>query len=267
MPNDTNTTTSETDNPSELAIHSRSRRTIRPAVDFLVEHAERFDVERLYSRKRVRSPEARPVEMKSSVEIDPVIPPVAATSTRCSTPPPPPPPQPSTPPRTPPHRMSPVARTPPPRTPPPQSRTQLTPQSTPSRRVAPQRPAPTIAPVSDDTILELFLLTLSSRQATIRIMAGRSTMELASRVETLLGIPQDQVCFKWNGEDLPKAHTPGLGALGIRSGDSILIRMQQASTSGPQASPFKGRVSLLSAPSASLPPSPFKQLPDWLRKP
>jgi hypothetical protein len=128
-------------------------------------------------------------------------------------------------------------------------------------------------------MLELLISTLSGRQASVRILAGRSVNELAARMESLIGVPLQQIRFKCNGADLPSG-PQSLRSLGVRSGDHVLIRLDTSvashGTSVSAASPFKERVTLFggstgaaAVPGAgrlSVPSSPFKELPSWLLK-
>lgn len=235
----------EDEDDRSLAIYNRSRRTITPAQDFLVENAELYDVTRLYGRKGIRTESPDPT--LPSLEHEPQGPN-----------------KPGTPPATPPPRTrrneEPQVSTPPPPTEAPALMGV-------SRPVAP--PA-NESPADDNTMLDLFITTLSGRQANIRILAGRSVNELAARMETLIGLPLQQIRFKCNGVDLPNG-PQSLRSLGVRSGDEVVIRLDGTApgSGGQSPSPFKQRVTLFgnTTPSKrSVPPSPFKELPLWLRQ-
>ncbi|CUG88880.1 Hypothetical protein, putative [Bodo saltans] len=273
-----------------LAIHSRSRRTIRQAQDFLVANASLYNVTRMYGAlplpRRSESPSpVPPASLSQKTEEVPTPPqsqdaPLTQPSQQSS-------------------RPSATVRS---RTPPPveqRSSPRLGPQRTPTmdpprsipstpRKAQPTPPPPSQTttrgppPASDDTMLDLSIATLSGRQANVRILAGRSVNELAARMETLIGVPLQQIRFKCNGVDLPSG-PQSLRSVGVRSGDHVFIRLDTGasssatgvqgarSASSTAASPFKQRTTLFGSAASTGPQggaaaSPFKELPSWLLK-
>lgn len=167
-----------------------------------------------------------------------------------------------------------------------------------------------VAPPPDGTILELTIMTLSQRQANVKILATRTLDELGQRVESLLGIPRSAMRFRKNGVDIPPRSATSdpsyiaalilerpLWRYGICSGDVLLIYLDANAGAGsstslgvssmtstprgssspfsalaaaaapPQPSPFRDGVSLLppGTPQKRAPPSPYKEIPSWLR--
>lgn len=148
---------------------------------------------------------------------------------------------------------------------------------------SPSRPTPSrSAPPPEGTIFDLTIMTLSRRQASVKILASRTLDELAQRVEALLGIPKRAMRFKKGGVDLvvPDGnHSKALWQYEIKTGDLLLIYLEATAsatctsaiggvaTNLVQSSPFRDRVSLLpeGTPQKAAPPSPYKQIPSWLR--
>lgn len=254
-----------TDDLHGMAIYNRPQRERRIAQDFLVENAALYNVSKLFGgnketggKKRTRDEEPHTVTTPTEATSE-VFPDAAATTL----------------PTTQPERMreAPEAQG----TPRKQLLRDTTPTGTPSRRLLtppprhgsrPHTPPPSPSQSQEPAMLDVTLATLSHRQVSVRILSTRTVHELAQRVETLLGLPADQVRIRKGSVDLGPAHHT-LVSCGVQSGDVLVIRVDPSSAASVTASPFRNRVSLLppgmSAP-RNTPPSPYKEIPSWMKE-